>query len=161
MKVKEFSDGSYLEYAEGNFDQWCVYMVNPAKNYRRPPLDVDYFGFLKEQAQTYGAEKIYNDFVAFYNQTGKVVEQRVLEFIEHLAVTSYGDKCLEFSKMFTILYMGMLAEENKAYTRLGKRIKRLGMHKLLIENEPVSVAANFMRNMGWRQIDAMCKERGF
>lgn len=161
MKVKEFSDGSYLEYADGNFDQWCVYMVNPAKNFRRPPLDVDYFGFLKEQAQTYGADKIYNDFVAFYNQTGKVVETRVLDFIEHLAVTGYGDKWLDFSKMFTILYMGMLAEENKAYTRLGKRIKRFGMHKLLIENEPVSVAANFMRNMGWRQIDAMCKERGF
>ena len=57
--------------------------------------------------------------------------------------------------------MGMLAEENKAFTRLGKRIKRLGMHKLLIENETVADAANFMRGMGWRQIDAMCKERGF
>ncbi len=161
MKVKEFSDGSYLEYAEGNFDQWCVYMVNPAKNFRRPPLDVDYFGFLKEQAQTYGAEKIYNDFVAFYDQTRKVVEQRVLNLIESIAVNGYGDKGLDFTKIFTILYMGMLAEENKAFTRLGKRIKRLGMHKLLIENETVADAANFMRGMGWRQIDAMCKERGF
>ncbi len=161
MKVKEFSDGSYLEYAEGNFDHWCVYMVNPAKNFRRPPLDVDYFGFLKEQAQTYGAEKIYNDFVTFYGQTGKVVEQRVLDLIEHIAVNGYGDKWLDFTKIFTILYMGMLAEENKAFTRLGKRIKRLGMHKLLIENETVADAANFMRGMGWRQIDAMCKQRGF
>lgn len=161
MIVKRFSDGSYLEYAEGKFDQWCIYMVNEAKNYRRPPLDVDYFGFLKEQAQTYGAGKIYKDFIDFYDQTGKAVEQRVLEFIEHIAVIGYGDKWLDFTKIFTILYMGMLAEENKAFTRLGKRIKRLGMHKLLIENETVSDAANFMRGMGWQQIDAMCKERGF
>lgn len=161
MIVKKFSDGSHLEYASGNFDQWCVYMVNPSKNYRRPPLDVDYFGFLKEQSRTYGAEKIYNDFVVFYEQTRKTVEQRVLDLIEHIAVLGYGDKWLEFTKIFTILYMGMLAEENKAFTRLGKRIKRLGMHKLLIENESVGEAANFMRGMGWRQIDAMCKERGF
>jgi hypothetical protein len=57
--------------------------------------------------------------------------------------------------------MGMIAEERKAGTRLGKRIKRLGVHKFLIEKKTVTEAANFMRGMGWRQIDAMCKERGF
>jgi hypothetical protein len=55
----------------------------------------------------------------------------------------------------------MLAEEKKAGTRLGKRIKRLGVHKLLIEKRTVDEAANFMRGMNWRTIDTMCKERGF
>jgi len=94
MKIKEFQDGSYLEYAEGKFDQWCVYRVNPAKNYRRPPLDVDYFGFLQEQAKVFGARKMYDDFVAFYDLTRKEVEPSVLEYIEHLAVVGYGDKWL-------------------------------------------------------------------
>jgi len=161
MKVKEFSDGSYLEYAEGNFDHWCVYMVNPSKNFRRPPLDVDYFGFLSEQSKTSGSKKIYADFVSVYNLTQKNIDNSVLEYIEKLTATEYGAMQLEFSKIFTILYMGMLAEENKAFTRLGKRIKRLGMHKLLIEHESVASAANFMRGMGWKQIDAMCSERGF
>lgn len=160
MKVREFSDGSYLEYADGKFDQWCVYMVNPAKDFRRPPLDVDYFGFLQGQAKVFGGKRIYEDFTLIYNKTGKVLEQSVLDFIDSVAA-SYGTMTLEFSKIYTILYMGMLAEENKAYTRLGKRIKRLGMHKLLIENESVDSAANFMRHMKWRQIDALCKERGF
>ena len=161
MVVKTFQDGSYLEYADGNFDQWCVYMVNPAKKFRRPPLDVDYFGFLLEQSKTFGAQKIYDDFVAFYNLTRKQVEKSVLEYIDHIAAVGYGEKYLEFAKIYTILYMGMLAEENKAYTKLGKRIKRLGMHMLLLEGQPVAYAANFMRGMNWRQIDAMCKERGF
>lgn len=161
MKVREFSDGSYLEYAAGNFDQWCVYMVNPSKNFRKPPLDVDYFGFLKEQSKTFGAQKIYEDFVKIYELTNKQVENEVLEFIDSLAIKKYPGKELEFSKIYTILYMGMLAEENKAFTRLGKRIKRLGMHKLLMENETVDMAANFMRNMRWHEIDALCKTRGF
>ena len=76
-------------------------------------------------------------------------------------VSNYGTQALEFSKIFSILYMGMLAEENKAHTRLGKRIKRLGMHKLLIENESVDTAANFMRKMKWYEIDSLCRSRGF
>lgn len=55
----------------------------------------------------------------------------------------------------------MIAEERKAGTRLGKRIKRLGIHMLLIENIPVREAANFMRGMGWRDIARLCEERGF
>lgn len=159
MIVKQFADGSYLEYASGNFDGWCVYMVNPKRNFRQPPLDVQYFAFLQNQAEIFG-NKVYADFVSIYDATGTEVVPSVLFLIDQIAAT-YGDKALEFSKIYTILYMGMIAEERKAYTRLGKRIKRLGVHKLLIEKKTVAEAANFMRGMGWRQIDAMCKERGF
>lgn len=160
MIVKTFSDGSYLEYAEGSFDNWCVYMVNPARNFRQPPRDVHYFGFLQKQSQTFGSEKIYTDFVSIYNLTQKEVEQSVLEKIDEVAAT-YPNAQLEFSKIYTILYMGMVAEEKKAGTRLGKRIKRLGVYKLLVENLSVEKSANFMRGMNWRQIDALCRERGF
>lgn len=160
MTIKTFSDGSYLEYANGSFDQWCVYMVNPAKKFRQPPKDIHYFGFLQTQAQVFGRQKIYNDFVVIYEATHKDVEQSVLDKIDAIA-TTYAKAALEFSKIYTILYMGMLAEEKKAGTHLGKRIKRLGVHKLLIENCTVDEAANFMRGMNWRMIDTMCKERGF
>ena len=160
MTIKTFSDGSYLEYADGSFDQWCVYMVNPAKHFRKPPRDVDYFGFLQKQAHVFGHQRIYEDFVAIYEATHKDVEQAVLAKIDSIAAT-YQDVALEFSKIFTILYMGMLAEEKKAGTRLGKRIKRLGVYKLLIEKCTVADSANFMRGMKWRSIDTMCRERGF
>ena len=74
---------------------------------------------------------------------------------------SYGEDALLVDVIFSILYMAMIAEEQKANTRLGKRIKRLGIYKLLIENRSVYEAANFMRGMGWREIAKLCEERGF
>ena len=55
----------------------------------------------------------------------------------------------------------MISEEKVTYTKLGKRIKRLGVHLLLLENASVSYAANIMRGKKWYDIDADCKERGF
>ena len=55
----------------------------------------------------------------------------------------------------------MIAEENKAFTRLGRRIKRLGVYGLLLEDMSVEHAADFTRGMRWKDIAAMCSERGF
>ena len=108
----------------------------------------------------YGADRIYRDYISIYDRTGKEVAPNVLTFIDEVA-DSYGAMRLRFSQIYTILYMGMVAEERKAGSRLGKRIKRLGVHKLLVEKQSVSDAANFMRGMRWREIDALCMTRGF
>jgi len=55
----------------------------------------------------------------------------------------------------------MVAENVKKNTRLGKRIKRLGVHDLLLESGEVAHAAHFMRGLGWREIDVLCRARGF
>lgn len=160
MIVKRFEDGSYLEYAKGSFDGWCVYMVDPNRHFRQPPRDTHYFDFLLKQSVVFGADRIYRDFVSIYEQTGRAVSSQVLGYIDVVA-EAYGDMRLLFSQIYTILYMGMVAEEQKAGTRLGKRIKRLGVHKLLVEKVPVAEAANFMRGMRWREIDELCRFRGF
>ena len=159
MLIKVFSDKSKLEYDKGSFDNWCVYYTNAA-GIRKPPKDTDYFEFLLNLANKNSIEKVYSDYVQVYNWTGKQLSQDVLNSISSLSA-SYGDNALAVDVVFTILYMAMIAEERKAYTKLGKRIKRLGIHALLIENVPVSRAANFMRGMGWREIDKLCRERGY
>lgn len=158
-KIKDFSDGSFLEYDNGQFDEWCVYMNQP-NGIRHPPLDRDYFAQLQSFANKYGVNKIYEDYVSVYNLVGKAVDNNDLNEITNIAST-YGNDALEIDKIFSILYMAMIAEERKAFTKLGKRIKRLGVHKLLIEGETAQQAANFMRGMGWRDIDVLCRERGF
>ena len=157
--IKSFSDGSFLEYDQGSFDGWCVYLTK-SNGSRKPPRDVDYFSQLKQLADKYGANQVYNDYVRVYNLTGKQVEEHSLIAISQIA-TSYGNDTLEVDVIFSILYMAMIAEEQKKFTRLGKRIKRLGIYKLLIENRSVSESANFMRGMGWRDIATLCEERGF
>ena len=157
--IKTFPDGSFLEYDRGGFDDWCVYRTSASGN-RRPPRDTDYFTQLKELAERFGTEKVYSDYVKVYDLTGKQVDRDSLEKISILS-KEYGASATQVDTIFSILYMAMIAEERKAGTRLGKRIKRLGIHKLLIENIPVREAANFMRGMGWRDIARLCEERGF
>ncbi len=157
--IKQFQDGSFLEYDNGKFDNWCVYLTNPDGN-RRPPRDTDYFNELKSFAEAYGVLKVYDDYVRVYGMTGSQIDEKVLTNISLIA-NSYGQDALQMDIMLSILYMAMIAEERKENTRLGKRIKRLGIHALLIESRSVSDAANFMRGMGWRDIDRLCRERGF
>lgn len=157
--IKKFNDGSYLEYDRGSFDDWCVYLTK-TDGTRKPPRDTDYFQQLKELSNTYGKNRVYEDYVKVYELTGKSVEDNVLNKISKIS-NNYGEDSLEVDIIFSILYMAMIAEENKAFTRLGKRIKRLGIYKLLIENNSVQQSANFMRGMGWREISDLCNERGF
>lgn len=157
--IKKFLDGSYLEYDRGSFDEWCVYLVD-ANGDRRPPRDTDYFSDLKFLAEKYGADNVYSAYVHVYDVTGKNVDEEGLNAAEE-ASYNFGTDQLMVQKILTILYMAMIAEENKRFTKLGKRIKRLGIYKLLYEDESVSNSANFMRGMGWRDIDDLCRERGF
>jgi len=144
--IKEFENGTFLEYDRGGFDDWCVYFTD-TNGTRKPPRDVDYFKQLTELAEKYSVEKVYTDYVQVYNLTGKEVEQPALAEISRISA-SYGRDALDVDVIFSILYMAMIAEERKKYTRLGKRIKRLGIYKLLIEKRSVYEAANFMRGMG-------------
>lgn len=157
--IKRFSDGSFLEYARGSFDNWCVYFTDSTGK-RRPPKDVEYFEKLKDLSKTYGVQKVYRDYVIVYNLTSNELSEAALSMISLIAA-SYGEAELEADIVLSILYLAMIAEERREHTRLGKRIKRLGVHKLLVEGRPVPEAANFMRGMCWRDIAHLCEDRGF
>lgn len=159
QKLKTFIDGSYLEYDKGKFDDWCVYLVQP-DGFRRPPKDVDYFSDLKDLSAQYGAQQVYQDYIYVYDITENQVDTNVFADISRLAA-KYGNDALKVDTIFSILYMAMIAEEQRRNTRLGKRIKRLGIHALLIEKRSVNESANFMRGMNWHVIDKLCRERGF
>lgn len=157
--IAEFSDGSYVEYADGNFDGWCVFVNRPdAGKYN--PKDSDYFQELIDLGKRYGFERVYGDFVKIYDLTTKKVEEPVLERINEIG-SSYGEDSFEVSLVFTVIYSTMIAEENKAKTRLGKRIKRLGIHQALIEKIPAEDAAKFSHGKKWRDLSATCNAKGF
>lgn len=109
---------------------------------------------------TIHGSQIYSDFVSIYDTTTKSIEQSVLDFISNLT-SKYGKDNLEIDILFTILYAGMIAEENKSYTKLGKRVKRLGMHQVLVEKLPAHIAANFSKGKNWYEIAKECEQRGF
>ena len=55
----------------------------------------------------------------------------------------------------------MVAEENKLNTKLGKRIKRLGIYQILIENSSPETAAVFSKGKKWKELDDLMKTKGF
>lgn len=158
VKVKTFTDGSFLEYDKGLFDPWCVY-INDSDG-RRALKDVNYLEQLRALAQRYGRDTVYEDYVRIYDKTGKEVDAAVLQDISRI-VQKYWADVLSADKLLSGLYLAMISEERKENTRLGKRIKRLGVHCLLKEGRSVHDSANFMRGMGWQEISALCKARGF
>lgn len=157
--IRTFQDGSILEYGAGAFDDWCVYLTRPDVK-RYPPKDYQYFERLAEYGAKYGNSQVYEDFVQIYNVTEKQISESVFALIDRLS-EKYGDKAIDVAIDFSIIYMGMIAEENKRNTKLGKRVKRLGVHQVLVDELSCDEAANFSRGKKWTDIDIECKNRNF
>jgi len=157
--VKNVNNRNIIEFDNGSFDAWCVYLTRN-KQMRYAPKDTEYFSRLYLLGFKYGHQKIYDDFVLYYKRTNQHLDVDVLKLITEIAA-GYGCDAEEMDIWLSIIYAGMVAEENKANTILRKRIKRLGMHQVLIEKRKPDYAANFSKGKPWRELDALMKERGF
>ena len=157
--IKLFPNNSRLEFDQGRFDQWCVYFVRPSGE-RSIPRDIDYFAKFQALGAIYGGERIYKDFVQVYQRTQDVLDDSVVRFITELC-QPYRQDALQLDILQTTVYAGMIAEENKAGAILKKRIKRLGMHQVLLENMPPELAANYSRGRTVSEIVPDCVRRGF
>jgi len=159
QKLNQFSNGGIIEFDKGTFDDWCVFVTKPSGE-RFAPSDLQYFSRLKKLGNKYGSQKIYDDFVVVYNRTTAKPEPDVFALISLLS-RIYGNDALEIEIWFNVLYAGMIAEENKANAILKKRVKRLGMHQVLIDGIEPEVAAEFSKGIKWQQLDRLMKAKGF
>lgn len=150
-------DYNGIEYGfqQGGFDAYQVY--NEQNGRRYCPFDRDYMNDLLILQRD--NQDIYNDFVKVYERTNNSVNQDVFTMIEDLS-NKYDDSDL-FIKTMTNIYLTMVAEENKERAILKKRIKRIAIHKILVEGASVSTTVNEHKGVSWKVIDAECKERDF
>jgi hypothetical protein len=158
-KIYQFSNGGSIEFDTGNFDDWCVFVTRP-NGERFAPTDIQYFKRLSKLGTKHGSQKIYDDFVVIFNRTSKELDASVPPLIADLS-RFYGDDALEMEIWLNVIYAGMIAEENKENAILKKRVKRLGMHQLLVEHMKPEKAASFSKGKKWRELDAEMKKRGF
>ena len=98
-----------------------MYLKKPGQP-KYAPTDVEYFTRLKQLGAVHCHEKIYNDFITFYTPTSKNTDTQVLALIRRIAA-SYHNDSLEMEILFVIIYAGMVAEENKQFAILKKRVK--------------------------------------
>lgn len=158
--IKNLKNDRQVIFDTGNFDDWCVYVVE-SNGIKKAPYDVTYFGDLKNISEHYEEDKVYNDFVEIYNKTSKSIDQNILSLIDKLVSTYKEEHQVLIEQWFAVIYAGMIAEENKQYAILKKRIKRLGMHQTLKLGYEPKVAANFSKEKKWRDLDTIMKPYGF
>lgn len=104
-------------------------------------------------------EAVYEDFKSLYSSTTKEVDANVFETIKEIS-GKYPNPD-EAEAVFSVLYMTMLAEENKQGAILRKRIKRLGVHQVLVEGMSPKIAANYSRGKTSLELAKECWSRGF
>jgi len=157
--IKRFSDDSLLEFDRGNFDGWCIFLTRPDRP-RFAPRDWQYFTRLQELAGVHGADKTYADFATIFDATSRSLDSKLLAHISSISY-DYAQDILRADIVFSLLYAGMLAEENKAHAPLGKRIKRLGVYQVVMEGMPPREAATFSVGRPWQELSQLCENRGF
>jgi hypothetical protein len=139
-----------LVYAEGRFDDWCIYRIQGRDI--RASRDVEYLTSLAAWDEP---DVAYERFVDIYERTTGEIDFTVVKLISGFRLP------LEQEEVYVTLYMGMVAEEAKTGTRLGKRIKRLGVHQVLLERLEPEMAANFSRGKPWYELAYLCQSKGF
>lgn len=158
-KISTINNINIIEFDNGSFDTWCVYLKRgDARRYS--PKDIEYFTFFQQQGLVYGNKIIYNDFVEIYSKTTNALDTSVLTLIKKIS-TTYPQNAEEMEIWFTIIYAAMIAEENKANTVLKKRIKRLGMYQILIQNMAPEEAAKFSKGKSASSLDIIMQIAGF
>lgn len=157
--INSFSNGGFIEFDSGSFDNWCVILTKPGGE-RFAPTDLQYFSRLNKLSEKHGTQKIYDDFVVIFNRTTKLIEPQILELISVIS-KFYKDDSLEMEIWLNVLYAGMIAEENKANAILKKRIKRLGIHQVLIDGISPEDAVVFSKGKKWKELDRLMVLKGF
>lgn len=149
-------------FGRGKFDDYCAYcsyIDQYGQELCAMPLDTYYFDLLYQLGSVYGYWRVYQDVKHVYEQCRSKIDPILIDRIRFIAVR-YGQDGALMHDCLLHLYYGMVAEENKANTKIGRLIKMNGVHSLLIDQRGVDVSANECRNMGWREIEAEANVRG-
>ena len=149
--LKMFKDNTLLLYDRGSFDEFRVSFYDNKLRYRSSPNDAQFFTFFLKMGDN---EKVWRMIVDLASQIDKHTE-----FQNIILPTLSGS--LEEEKVFSALAVAMMAEERKAKTRLGKRVKLLGCHQALMQGISPRAAAKWSRGKPWKEIADECTKWGF
>ncbi len=160
MEIITFEDGTIIEQGRGRFDEYCVYLSRPGHR-KHAPKDAEYFSFFIEKAQKYSSEKIYSDYVVIYEKTTGHIDYDIFDEIKEISMSYDEEDSLDFCVWYSVIYLGMVAEERRERAVLKKRIKRLGMYQILFERMSAMEAATFSTGKKVAELSPLCRERGF
>ena len=154
--------GQFLFFGKGNFDDWTPYVGAVAQDGSLVcayPSDKYYFELVAILANGHGADKVYDDIRHVFEHCGTAPDDRLIRSIFNISLT-YGVNHELAYNMLMHMYFGMISEENKPGTFLGKTLKMNGAYSFLRAGRPFDAAADACRGRGWQDIQAECVSRG-
>ena len=149
--LKMFRDNTLLLYDRGSFDEYRVSFYDNKLRYRSSPNDAQFFTFLLKMGNN---EKVWQMIVELAGQIDKHTE------FQNITLPQLSGS-LAAEKVFSALAAAMMAEERKAKSKLGRRVKLLGCHQVLQQKITPRVAAKWSRGKPWREIADECTRWGF
>ena len=155
--IKRLKHDRKVMFDYGAFDGYCVYVADDYGN-KQAPRDYEYFRFFLELTEIYGNDKVYNDFLTIYDLTGRTISEDVRNKIDEIVSTYNEDVRDKVEENLSVIWGGMIAEENKENSYLGKRVKHLGMYQVLKGGMLPEDAAEFSKGKPWRELDIIMKE---
>lgn len=167
-------------FARGKIDNWCAYIAKQDEDRKwrlYAPTDKYYFERIfyvaynqdkaypnrKESAYT----KLFNEIlhiseIMYFDP--KSIDIQICNEIDRI-VAMYGEENETYANMLKLalyeIYYGMVAEENKDGTILGRKIKILGLHDMLIKKKAIQNACDCNRNVSVGMIKNECNNLGF
>ena len=88
-----------------------------------------------------------------------VDDKEILTNIEKFS-SHYKNDAIDFERWFTVIYLGMIAEENKKNAILGKKIKGLAMYQIMMGNFSAKEAANYSKGKKASELLEECNAIG-
>lgn len=168
--IKSFPGGTSIGFAQVRSDPWCV--QERVFLWTRQPTAAGCLARLLELAERYGRERVMGDFSAVYDAVGikpargdLLPNSAALDLITRLSATytaAPGDG-VRADRLFTTLYLSMIAAENKngGSGGPGKGVIRLGAHQVLLEGHTPEEAAAFPTGKNAQELLAVCASYGF
>lgn len=150
LVLTTFKDKTQLVFKEGRFDKYLVTLIDNNGN-SFSPKDVDFLNFF----QTYSDRQ---DLWELLLELSQFLDKDTA--FSDLVIPSIKDT-IEEKKMFAAYAATLIAEENRAKTKLGKRIKLIAAHQVLIQGWQPQKAADWSRGLRWATISQECDRYGF
>lgn len=154
-KLITFSDGSYLAFDKGKIDEFRVSFYDETDNLSHSPKDTEFLWFFKKLAEKgNNPREVFDELLAIAKQINKDTEISTVVLPHHAKDKSQ-------IRYYYALIAAMIAEENKEIHIVGKRVKLLGLHQVLLQDMHPKIAAKWSVGMPWKDIDKECKKWGF
>lgn len=153
-----FQDSTFLAYTRGQFDNWRVTFMTKEGKAMESPRDTYFFDYyLSLATPQVSTKKIFNALKHLSRHIRKdsptefeYLREEVVSVANQLLIPS--EHHLRFEKATMSLLAAMLSEEKKKFTKLGKKLKILGLYQVLVQGMAPEKAANWSRGKAWKDI---------